>query len=137
MGIDIADAAPEQRFAIDEMHHLLVRSDGRLRQFVHGAKDDIGLPQIAEGELAQNIRMPENLAAVEQPTQRVIAGPQMVDPDRSVDQDHLARNRRRGAAARSGSLPPSRARRRALSRSISALSASRTRADFSRRPVYA
>ena len=38
-------------------------------------------------------------------------------PDRRVRKDHRA-GRRRGGARRSGSLPPSRARRRALSRSI-------------------
>src|SRR3954469_4069378 len=60
---------------------------------------------------------------------RVLA-PQMIDPDRAVGQDHLPK-RRRGGAFNLGEVPPNRARRRALSRSINALSASLTRADFS------
>ena len=69
------------------------------------------------------------------PFVQIVTGAQMIDPDRSIDQDHLVVGRRRGTGAKSGSLPPSRAKRRALSRSISALRASRTNADFSRKPV--
>jgi len=62
---------------------------------------------------------------------------QVVHPHRRIDEDHFCGGRRRGGATRSGSLPPRSIRRRAASRSISALSASRTSADFSLRPVNA
>ena len=61
----------------------------------------------------------------------------MIDPNATIDQNHFAADRRRTGISRSGSLPPSRARRRALSRSMRALSASRTSWDFSLRPVNA
>src|SRR3982074_3452536 len=61
----------------------------------------------------------------------------MVDPDGRIDQDHVELDRRRGGALRQRSLPPRRANRRALSRSMRALSASRTRLDFSFKPVKA
>src|SRR6478736_6236119 len=61
----------------------------------------------------------------------------MVHPDGRIDQDQADLARRRGGAFRSGSLPPRRASLRALSRSMSALSASRTRLDFSFKPVKA
>ena len=51
--------------------------------------------------------------------------------------DHAIFGARHGDIARSGSLPPRRANRRALSRSINALSASRIKAEFSLRPVKA
>ena len=79
----------------------------------------------------------ENLAIIEEARQDRIAVAEMVDPDRAVDQDHAASDRRRGATAASGSEPPRRTRRAALSRSISAFSASRTSDDFSVRPVNA
>jgi hypothetical protein len=61
----------------------------------------------------------------------------VIDPNRRIDQDHAEPGRRRGIGFKSGSVPPRSANRRALSRSISALSASRTSADFSLIPVYA
>lgn len=58
-------------------------------------------------------------------------GAQVIDPHRGVHQDHFRPDCRRGGVSTSGSLPPSRAKRRALSRSMSALRASRTSFDFS------
>jgi hypothetical protein len=60
---------------------------------------------------------------------------QVIDPHRGVNRNH-ADGLRRATGFKSGSEPPSAARRRALSRSINARSASRTSADFSLRPVY-
>jgi hypothetical protein len=64
-----------------------------------------------------------------------IVHPQVIDPDRSVDQNHFLAARRRRGAESLGSLPPSRAKRRAASRSINAFNASRTSADFAFSPV--
>src|SRR3981081_1395306 len=74
--------------------------------------------------------MNEYLTRIELRLQRLVLAPQMIDPNRGIRQDHLPKRRRGGAFSR-GEVPPSRARRRALSRSIKALSASLTRADFS------
>ena len=123
--------------AINEPQNLFGRSDLRLRQILQIAKNKFALPQIAEGKFASHKRMTKNQTEVEQAHQRLVNGPQMLHPDRSIDQNHLRADRRRGGATRSGSLPPNRANRRALSRSIRALSASRTKADFSRSPVKA
>jgi hypothetical protein len=61
----------------------------------------------------------------------------MGDPDGRIHQYHQVLGRRRGGGFASRSLPPKRARRRALSRSINAFRASRIRLDFSFRPVKA
>src|SRR5271154_4575203 len=79
--------------------------------------------------------MGQNLSGVEQSDESAVALAQMVDPHRRVGQYHLCTARLRRGALRSGELPPSRANRRAASRSIKALSASRTSADFSFSPV--
>jgi hypothetical protein len=55
--------------------------------------------------------MTEDLAVVEQLREYRAGQPQMVDPDRRIDQDHLDFGRRRGIFLRSGSLPPRRASR--------------------------
>src|SRR5580692_11401525 len=59
----------------------------------------------------------------------------VVDPDRGVDQDHLAPSRRRGAAVAWLSEPPRAARRLALSTRIRVSSPSRSSADLSVMPV--
>jgi hypothetical protein len=65
MGVDIADAAPEQRPAIDKAQHFLVGDDGRLWQSAQCSQKRIAPSQIAERQLADHERVPENLAAVE------------------------------------------------------------------------
>jgi hypothetical protein len=82
-------------------------------------------------------RLSEHFTAVEQRSEPLIVGPQMLDPDRRINEDHVRLVRRRAIAARSGSVPPRRASRRAASRATNARSASRTKADLSRIPVYA
>src|SRR3954462_14910222 len=86
--------------------------------------------EMPKGNLADNERMDDYAALAEANIHRRVLAPQMIDPDRAVCQDHLPK-RRRGGAFNLGEVPPNRARRRALSRSIKALSASLTRADFS------
>jgi hypothetical protein len=130
MGVDIPDTQPKQRPPIDEVKHFLVRGDGYLWQFSQGVQNNITLPETAESEFTRHEGMPEDPSAIEEPAERRIASPQVVDPDRCVDQDHSGFGRRLGGPDSSGSLPPRRASRRALSRSINALSASRTSADF-------
>lgn len=56
-----------------------------------------------------------NATGIEQIRNRRVANPQMLDPDRGIDEGHSRSGRRRGAVASSGSLPPRRASRRALS----------------------
>jgi len=137
VSIDIADAAPKEFPLVNEMEHLRIRGNVDLRQFAHGAKHSVAPTQIAERQFPDDERVRHHLPAVEEPRQAAVADTQMVDPDRGIDQDHLAADRRRGTGFKAGSVPARRANRRALSRSISALSASRTKADFSLTPVNA
>jgi hypothetical protein len=137
VGIDIPDAASEKRVTIDQTKHLLVRGHDRLRQILQMTQKSGAPLQIAERKLAHNEGVPEDFTPVEPRSEPLIADPQMLDPDGRIDEDHPRFVRRRGIAVRPGSLPPRRASRRAASRSINARSASRTKADFSRIPVYA
>src|SRR5262245_61046870 len=135
MGIDISNTSAKQCMQVDELQHLAIVGDHGLRQFRKGADYQIALTDGTEGQLAGHKRMHEHLAATEQARKKTIAAAQMIDPDRRVDQNHAGSSRRLGGALNSGSLPPRRASRRALSRSISAFNASRTSADFSCKPV--
>ena len=88
MGVHIPDAEPEQRLAIDEVKDVVIRRNGGLRQLSQSAQHEITFAQIAESEFAGHKAVPEDFPAVEQLAEHTIAGPQMVDPDRGIYQDH-------------------------------------------------
>ena len=83
--------------------------------------------------------MNNNLPLAQSVLQVFVARTEMVDPDRSVRENQFRRSlfslRRRLMFFKPGIVPPREANRRALSRSISALRASRIRAVFSATPV--
>jgi hypothetical protein len=90
----------------------------------------------AASDLANDERMDKHARIFKRRAQTRVAATQMIHPDRSVDEDQdFGEWRRRGAGFSSGWVPPKRARRRALSRSISARKPSCTTADRSRGPT--
>ena len=137
MNIDIPDTTPEQSVAIDEMPNFRIRGDHGVRQIRQGIQHYLSLTQIAQGEFTNNKRMCQSHSGAEHIRKLLFARAEVVHPNGRINQDHAGVARRRGGASRPGSLAPSRASRRALSRSMSAFNASRTRLDFSRRPVKA
>lgn len=137
MDIDISDTAPEQSVTLDETQDFRIGGDASTGQTQQGVHDDLAMTEITQSKFTENARMRENHSGIEQAGEHLITRAKMIDPNRGVNQDHLEPGRRRGGAPRPGSLPPRRANRRALSRSIRALSASRTRLDFSFTPVKA
>ena len=122
---------------LDEMKDFRVSRNTGMGQVRQSLQHYFALMQVAQSKFADNEGVRQNPPRVEQCGERLVARPQMVDPDRRIGQDHAALDRRRGGGVRPGWLPPRRAKRRALSRSMSALSASRTRLDFSFKPVSA
>ena len=88
MGVDVPDADAEKRSAIDEVEDLVIRRDGGLGQLSQSAQHKITFAQSTESELARHKAMPEYFSAVEQMAEQTIAGPQVVDPDRRIYQDH-------------------------------------------------
>ncbi len=113
-------------------------SPGSARGPVEGCAAGRGSRRAARDDPAQAHRSPRDGQAHDPRramAQHRVADTKVVDPDRGVDQNHCGSARRRGTVLRSGSVPPSLASRRALSRSIRARNPSRTRALFSVVPV--
>ena len=79
--------------------------------------------------------MDQHEISIEQIDKVVVTATKMVNPNRGIDENQPGYGCRRAGAAKSGWVPPRSARRRALSRSISAFKASRMSDDFSRSPV--
>lgn len=116
MRVDISDAGARQGVSLDHRQHLLVVSQRGLRQVGDKADDRDTVAHGAEGNLPGHARMAENPVVLQQALEPWVGRTDVVDPDRTVGQNHSGSDRRRGAAVASGSLPPSRARRRAASR---------------------
>jgi len=138
--IDPADTRSFEPVALDEFDRFPVRRDSDLRQLGEEAKDLGASPNSPKRQLADDERVDENEPILEEPAETPIPTPQVVDPDGRIDERQPAvlrpdgRRRLRGSR-RLFSVPPSAARRRALSRAMSAASPAWTVAVFSLRPV--
>jgi hypothetical protein len=137
VSVYVADASACKLIMVDELQNLLIGGDACLWKIVQSVENKLALAQHAERELPDDERMREHRSGIEQGREGIVPYAKMIDPNGGIDQNHVRPERLRGAGIRSGSLPPRRASRRALSRSINALRASRTRAGFSFKPVRA
>src|SRR5581483_10828619 len=108
MEIDEANSAPCEVVAIDEGDRLAIGRHFGLGKAAKTAKNEVTLGQVAQRQLAEDKWVPQNPPRLEQVRQRSNAAPEMVDPNRRVDEDHDA-ERRRLVGFRSGAIPPSRA----------------------------
>ncbi|MCB1906881.1 MAG: hypothetical protein KDH15_05880 [Rhodocyclaceae bacterium] len=135
MRVKVADPHAAQGVLPDEQAHFIIGGDVDLRQPLQRVGHFAAMSEIAERQLRIHHRMTRHPAVVEDSDEIVVDLPEVVDPDRRIDQDHAGSERRRGVAFGSGPVPPRRARRFALSRSIIARSAYRTNADSAEAPV--
>src|SRR4051812_20631101 len=135
--VDIPDARTRQPCHSDVTQDFVIARLFGPRQVGEKFEDEFALTEVPERYFADDKGMYEDPARLQQLGQFIVAALEMVDPDRRIDEDHARLGRRRGTGERSGSVPPSRASRRALSRSINALKASRRRGALSETPVSA
>jgi hypothetical protein len=135
LGIHIADTRSVQAFLVDQPEHLVIFGHHRLGETAQQRDDLVTVAQVQQRQLSSHPGMRQHRVALEQTDQSGVSPAEVVDPNRGVDQYLRGRGRRRGTWARDGWVPPSRASRRALSRSIRAASASRTTAVFPVLPV--
>ncbi len=120
----------------DEMNNLLMVGDRRTRQSCKHAEDFISVFNISTGKFAHNERMTGNLTFVQECNQFVVSCAEVLDPYRSIGKNHASSpGLLRLTGLRFLSVPPSAAKRRALSREINASSPKRTKEVFSSTPV--
>src|SRR3972149_7798162 len=135
MSIDITDTPAHQAVPFDEEQYLVIGGDRNSRKILQQGQNRFAVLQIATGEFADDKRMRQRPAGVQQFHQRRLTGAQVVNPNRTINQDHAGSDRRRGTGRNPGSVPPNFANRPALSLSINALTPSRTSAVFSFTPL--
>lgn len=116
MRIHVPDALAHQRSLFDEPEDFAIGRLGRGGQRAEQFKHTASIVQAAASELADDEGMSQNIAEFQSCSQGGHTAPKMIDPDRGIDQNHAATERRRGTGRKPGSVPPRRASRRALSR---------------------
>lgn len=117
MRIDVTDAASHQAMVFDKEQHLVLLRQQGLRQGGQQRQNFGTRFQLPASQFANHEGVAERQTGFKNRSDLSIALPQVIDPDRCIKQDHDAPSlRRRGTGFNSGSLPPSRASRRALSR---------------------
>lgn len=134
MRINQPNAHPMQASSFDRNSHLAHLRHAYLWQKVEQGQRLAALPKRTERKLRNDEGMNRNLASIQPFAHLFVVKPEMIDPNRSIGEDQ-PRPRRRGIFFNPGIVPPSAASLRPLSRSMSALSASRTKAVFSPTPV--
>src|SRR5881227_1817993 len=118
MHLDVTDSPSHQAVLFEEAKRLLVVWHDARGKRRNKTENLIAIPDLAAGQFTDDEWMGQDVLTLQCRLERRNALMEMIDPDGCVDEDQEER-RLRGAFA-PGSLPPRRARRRALSRAISA-----------------
>jgi len=138
MNVDPADAHTIQLLRCHELQYLVVSGGNCGRQSPQQSQDLLTIHHRSACKFAEDEGMHKNQILLEQKGKGIVTLAEMIDPNRSVDENHFAdRGRLRRTGDKRGSVPPSLANRRALSRAIRASSPMRTNAVFSFSPVNA
>jgi hypothetical protein len=136
VNIDIPDALTVQDMAFDEAQNFLALGDRGCRQILEQLQHRRMIAQTPTCDLADDERMHHDLRSFQKLGKLSVSRAQMVNPHGRVDQNQAGLPwRLRGAASNLGCDPPSRARRLALSRSISAFNPSLSTAERSIGPA--
>ena len=111
MGIDITDSESKQALGLDQGHNLGIGGGLCLWEITQETEDFAATRELAERELADHPWVSQHLGFLEEHGEPRISDPEVVDPDRGVDEDHADVVRRLGIGLKAGSLPARRARR--------------------------
>ena len=136
MSINIPNALAMQGMALDEPQNFVALGHRSGRQILEQFQDRHAVVQTSTSNLANHKWMHDDDRPFQQVDKPGITTAKVINPHRRVDQNQTGLAwRLRGAAFNLGCVPPSRARRLALSRSMSAFKPSLTMAVRSIGPV--
>lgn len=135
MRVGQPDALVVQPARLNHRSQLTHPRYGCLRQEIQECKSLCAVLQRSQSQFCNDERVDNDLPLVEMTAEFLAARAQMIDPDRSVGENQSFPGWRRGIFFKRGIVPPKEASLRALSRSMSALRASRSKAVFSATPV--
>ena len=136
MRIDPTDAAAVETLSIEKIGHFGMFGGVSFGKCPQKRKHLIAIAQCAASKFPNDEGMNQHISITEKRLQTPVSATKMVNPNGGIDENHATRSDlRRLTGFKRGSVPPSFARRRALSRAMSASSPRRTRAVFFETPV--
>jgi hypothetical protein len=91
-------STPPKLTPIHERHYFLMRQDREPLEVLKEDQHTVALLDRPKRQFLDHSTMTSNQVVTEEHSERRLGGMEVVDPDRSIDQDHLAPSRRRGAA---------------------------------------
>src|ERR1035441_7752573 len=135
VGVGQTDAKAVQTTSLNHSPHFAQLRHSHLGQEVQQCQRFGAPPQRAQRKLRNDGRVDHNLPFVQMLPHFFVSRTKVVNPNRRVRENQNGPSLRRGIFFNFGMVPSRDANRRALSRSIRALSASRISAVFSATPV--
>jgi hypothetical protein len=132
--VDYTDSKTVQAASLDERANFIQLRHSHLWQEIEQCEGAATVAQRSQRKFRNDQWMDHNPAMTEMLPHLFDSGTQMINPNGRIGENQSF-TLRRGTCLRSGMLLPRDANRRALSRSIRALRASRSRAVFSATPV--
>jgi hypothetical protein len=88
VNVDKSQAATVQTLTLDEKEHLIIRHLCNARKIAKQGQNLPAVPQVSTSQLADNERVHHDFDIFQQARQPCLAGAEVVDPHRCVDQDH-------------------------------------------------
>ncbi len=127
VNVEPSETGTHQAVVLDEREPLIVLDNRRLGKAAQEHQDLCTVAEVPTGELTDDERVAFHLTVVQKLCQGRIATPKVVDPHRGIDEHQRPtgeelRGRRLGIERKPGWEPPRAAKRRAVSRAISARS---------------
>jgi hypothetical protein len=135
MCVGQADTTIVQIATLNKQTHFPHVGHSDLWKHVQQSERLVALSQRSKGKFRDDERMDYDPPPLKVLAKLPISRTKVVNPYRRIGENQVSRTLRRGIFFNLGMVPPSDANLRALSRSISALRASRTSAVFSSTPV--
>ncbi len=96
MSIHITDTRSHELVMIEERESLVGTRNDCLRQLTEGCKNAPSVGKVAQSNFAKDEWMQEDLSLVQSAGKVLSCSPEMINPNRRVDQHHSRGGRRRG-----------------------------------------
>jgi hypothetical protein len=135
MHVDPSESPAHQPVPFHQGQHFFVLRHRHLRQRRQEREDLLPCSEVPARQLAEDEGVAGDLSGIEASAQPRVAPPEVIDPNGGVDEHYRPAARRRGTGRSPLSEAPRAARRRALSRAMSAARPAWTTAVFSFRPL--
>ena len=74
---------------LKEIQHFVMPGNSCLRQRSQTGKHEFARQQVADGQFPDHEGMHQDIPLTQQSRDGLIAGPQVIDPDRGIDKDHF------------------------------------------------